>query len=111
LDQSSNVAGAISYYGASNLETILAQSNNFGRNLRSPALELLLGALPDAVPELARLASPVAHVGSGDPPLLLLHGDADPQMPVAQSIELAEAYRAKALDVELDILAGARHGG
>ena len=48
LNQSSDVAAIIDYYGASNLTTILAQSTPFGLNMRRPALELLLGALPDA---------------------------------------------------------------
>ncbi len=45
--QSSDVSAIIDYYGASNLTTILAQSTPFGLNMRRPALELLLGALPD----------------------------------------------------------------
>jgi dipeptidyl aminopeptidase/acylaminoacyl peptidase len=57
---------------------------------------------------LAKLASPVAHLDKADPPLLLLHGDADPQMPHAQSEELAKAYQAS---VKLIMLAGSKHGG
>jgi acetyl esterase/lipase len=52
LNQSSDVAAILDYYGASNLMTILAQSTPFGVNMRRPALELLLGATPDQVPRL-----------------------------------------------------------
>ncbi len=110
-DQSSDVQAIVSYYGASNLTTILAQSTPFGIGVREPALELLLGALPDATPELAELASPVTHVGAGDPPLLLLHGDQDPQMPINQSHELEGAYEKQGLDVYFDVVHGAVHGG
>ncbi len=111
LGQSSDVQAILDYYGASNLTTILAQSTPYGLSVRKPALDRLLGGQPDAVPELARLASPVLHVDRNDPPLLLLHGDQDPQMPIDQSRELDAAYRKLGLDVDLDVVRGARHGG
>ena len=111
VNQSSDVAAIIDYYGASNLATILAQSTPFGLNVRRPALELLLGALPENARSLAELASPVAHVDRGDPPLLIFHGDQDPQMPINQSHELQGAYEKMGLDVDFDVLHGAAHGG
>jgi acetyl esterase/lipase len=111
LSQSSDVAAILDYYGASNLTTILAQSTPFGVNMRRPALELLLGATPDQVPQLAELASPVVHVDRSDPPLLIFHGDQDPQMPINQSHELQGVYEKMGLDVYFDVLHGAAHGG
>lgn len=111
LDQSSSVQAIISYYGASNLTTILGQSTPFGLKVRRPALERLLGALPESVPQLARLASPVMHVDRGDPPLLLFHGDQDPQMPINQAHELEGAYQQHGLAVQLRVLHGVAHGG
>ncbi len=110
-DQSSDVQAIVSYYGASNLTTILAQSTPFGLGVREPALELLLGALPDATPALAELASPVMHVDAGDPPVLWLHGDQDPQMPINQAHELEGSYEKRGLDFTLDVVHGAAHGG
>jgi acetyl esterase/lipase len=109
--QSSDVQGIVSFFGASNLETILSQSTPYGLGVRVPALQLLLGGKPDEKPGLARLASPVAHVGAGDPPLLLLHGDQDPQMPVAQSLELLGAYERAGRRVRFVPVHGAAHGG
>jgi len=111
MNQSSDVQAIVSYFGASNLTTILAQSTPFGLNVRQPALQGLLGALPDEAKELAELASPVFHVDAGDPPLLLLHGDLDPQMPINQSHELNGAYQKAGLDSYFDVVHGARHGG
>lgn len=109
--QSSSVQAIVSYYGASDLRTILKQSTPFGLNMRQPALDRLLGAQPEQVPDLAALASPVTHVDAKDPPLMLLHGDQDPQMPVNQSLELQGAYEKLGLDVTLTIVHGAAHGG
>jgi acetyl esterase/lipase len=107
----SSVQAIVSLYGGSNLESILAQSTPHGLNVRVPALELLLGATPDKVPDLARLASPVAHVDSTDPPLLLVHGDQDPQMPINQAHELQGAYEKLGLRSQFKVLHGAAHGG
>jgi acetyl esterase/lipase len=110
-NQSSAVQGILSFYGAANLTTILSQSTPHGLGVRVPALELLLGGQPDSLPELARLASPVFHVDSHDPPLLLVHGDEDPQMPIEQSRELTRAYEAANLPVKFEVVHGAGHGG
>jgi len=111
FEQPSSVQAIVSYYGASNLTTILAQSTPSGANMRVPALERLLGAKPDAVAVLAKLASPVFHVTAGDPPLLLFHGDQDPQMPINQSHELQGAYEKQGLKAEFVVVHGAAHGG
>jgi acetyl esterase/lipase len=111
LTQSSSVQAIVDYFGASNLTTILVQSTPFGVNMRRPALELLLGALPDSAMDLAKLASPVFHIDRSDPPLLLLHGDQDPQMPINQAHELQGAYEKLGLDVYFDVVHGAAHGG
>jgi acetyl esterase/lipase len=111
LDQSSDVHAIVSFFGASNLSTILEQSTPFGVGVRTPALRLLLGGLPKEQTELTRLASPVFHVDDADPPLLLLHGDQDPQMPINQSHELHGAYRSRGLDVQFEVVHGAAHGG
>jgi acetyl esterase/lipase len=111
LDQSSAVQAIVSYFGASNLTTILQQSTPFGVGVRQPALIRLLGGLPSDVEPLAKLASPVFHVDASDPPLLLLHGDQDRQMPINQSHELEGAYERQGLDVDFIVVHDAGHGG
>ena len=108
---SSEVHAIVSYFGASDLLTILAQSTPYGLGIREPALKTLLGALPNENEALARLASPVFQVDAHDPPLLLLHGDQDPQMPINQSHELEGAYERAGLDAKLVVVHGAGHGG
>jgi dipeptidyl aminopeptidase/acylaminoacyl peptidase len=111
LKQSSDIAAIIDYYGASNLMTILSQSTPLGLSVRQPTLDLLLGAQPEQARTLAELASPVTHVDRADPPLLIFHGDQDPQMPINQSHELQGAYEKAGLDVSFDVVHGAAHGG
>ena len=111
LTESSSVQAILDYHGASNLTTILKQSTPFGLGVRKPALDLLLGAQPEDATALAELASPVTHVDRDDPPLLLLHGDQDPQMPINQAHELQGAYEKAGLDVAFHVVHGAAHGG
>ena len=110
-DADSSVQAIVSFYGASNLTTILRQSTPHGLSVRVPALKLLLGGSPEEEPGLARLDSPVVHVDGQDPPLLLLHGDQDPQMPINQSHELEGAYKNVGASVRLDVVHGGAHGG
>ncbi len=110
-DQSSDVQAIVDYYGPTNFMTILPQSTPHGLSVRVPALQLLLGDRPEEVPDLARLASPVFHVDANDPPLLLIHGDQDPQVPINQSHELHAKYREHNLPVTFEVVHGGAHGG
>jgi acetyl esterase/lipase len=109
LNVSSSVQAIVSYFGASDLTTILAQSTPEGLKVREPALRRLLGAAPDQVPELARQASPLFHVDRNDPPILLLHGDQDTQMPLNQVYELQWAYEQVGRHADVMILHGVDH--
>ena len=111
VDESSDVQAIVSYFGASNLTTILSQSTPHGLNVRKPALDLFIGGQPEESVELAKQASPIFHIDRSDPPLLLLHGDQDPQMPINQSHELHHAYQQQGLDVAFEVVHGAAHGG
>jgi acetyl esterase/lipase len=108
---SSDVQAIVSFYGMSNLTSILSQSTPHGLQVRIPALEQLLGGQPQEKSELARLASPVFNVDARDPPVLLLHGDQDPQAPINQSHELQGVYEKVGRPVEFVVVHGAAHGG
>ena len=111
LDTSSDVQSIVSFYGMSNLTTILSQSTPHGLKVRVPALELLLEGQPEENPERARLASPVFHVDATDPPLLLIHGDQDPQAPINQSHELQGRYESVNRPCEFHVVHDGKHGG
>ena len=111
LDQSSDVQAIIDLYGPTNFLTILDQSTPHGLGVRIPALQLLLRGQPEDKQELAKLASPVFHVDESDPPLLLIHGDQDPQVPINQSHELHGRFRESQLPVQFEVMHGGAHGG
>jgi acetyl esterase/lipase len=111
LEQSSSVDAIIDLYGPIDFMTILEQSTDHGRSVRVPALQLLLGAQPHEAPELAKLASPVEHVDAKDPPLLLIHGEQDPQVPIMQSRELHDRYKQLDLPVRMEVIPEGVHGG
>lgn len=79
--------------------------------MREPALRQLFGGTVEQKSALAREASPVYHVDARDPPLLLLHGDQDAQMPINQMHELEGAYAAAGIKAETRVLHGVGHDG
>lgn len=109
--ESSRVDAVVDFYGPTNFMTILEQSTPHGLSVRVPALKLLLGDRPENRVELARLASPVFHVDAQDPPLLMIHGDQDPQVPINQSHELHAEYKKHKRDVIFEVVHGGAHGG
>ncbi|MBK5269392.1 MAG: alpha/beta hydrolase, partial [Bacteroidia bacterium] len=111
LNESSSVQAILDFYGPTDFMTILNQSTPHGLSVRVPALKLLLGKPVEEAPELAKQASPVYQVDSTDPPLFIAHGDQDIQVPVNQSLELMAAYKKNNLQVQLEIIPGAGHGG
>ncbi|WP_339734593.1 alpha/beta hydrolase [uncultured Gimesia sp.] len=109
--ESSRIDAIVDYFGPTNFMTILPQSTPHGLSVRVPALQLLLGDRPEREPALAKLASPVFHVDDQAPPLLLIHGDQDPQVPINQSHELHGKYKQHKRDVTFEVIHGAAHGG
>lgn len=69
----------------------------------------LVGPLPDAA-DIYRARSPISRATEIRAPVLLLHGDEDTSVPVAQSEALAEALRAAGTPVERHVYAGEGHG-
>lgn len=74
------------------------------------AEEDLLGVRPGEALELARAASPVAHVRAGAPPFLILHGQADLIVPARQSELLYEALACGGCEATLCLIDGFDHG-
>jgi dipeptidyl aminopeptidase/acylaminoacyl peptidase len=55
------------------------------------------------------LASPVTHLNSNSPPVLLVHGDNDETVNVKLSIDFAEELKKKDIPHMLIIVEGGRH--
>jgi acetyl esterase/lipase len=71
---------------------------------------LLIGAAVRDRPDLARAASPIAHVRSHAPPTLIVHGTGDSAIPAAQSEQLYDALARCGNDVTLYLVRGFGHG-
>ena len=93
-----------------------APSNLLTMKRESGLTSMFLGALlspwtrPGSIPyNRAIAASPVTHVSADDPPILLLHGDADKMVAVEQSRAFAKVLAEAGLTHELVEVEGAGH--
>lgn len=59
---------------------------------------------------IAREASPVSHVSADDPPMLLLHGDADEVVPIEGAQKLTGKLEEAGVPTKLITVKGAGHG-
>ncbi len=110
---SSRVQAVCDFYGPANLLTMGKQSGPESQVNHdapdSPEARLLGGPVQENA-EKAKLASPITYVSSDDPPFLIVHGDKDPVVPVAQSREFHEALKAAGVNSTLHIVEGGGHG-
>lgn len=74
-----------------------------------PALLAYLGARPEAAPELAAAASPVAQVRAGAPPFLVIHSRRDPRVDCRCSLRFVRALRAAGVPVRFQTLGSPGH--
>ena len=76
----------------------------------SPESKLVGGAIQEN-PEKTRRASPLTYVSKGDTPILIVHGDQDPLVPLAQSEVFFAALKKAGVDADLYVVKGGGHGG
>lgn len=76
----------------------------------SPASKLVGGAIQENKEKAAK-ANPINYVTKESAPFLILHGNADPLVPAAQSERLQEVLKKAGVPVELVFLKRAEHGG
>lgn len=98
------VAAIVDWFGITDVADLLD-----GENMKTYAVQWL-SSLPNRV-EIAKRVSPMTYVRPGVPPIISVHGDADPTVPYAHSVRLQEALKKVQVDGELVTVAGGRHGG
>lgn len=95
IEQTSNrVAAVVAYYPFTDLR-------GFSGPNERPALDFNVEEEPNV--------SPILFVSEDDPPILLVHGDEDPVVPIEHSRKLDQALKDLSLDVELVTIEGAGH--
>jgi acetyl esterase/lipase len=113
LTTSSAVQCVVDYFGPADLLTMGSMSGPQSRIAHdaedSPETTLLGGAIQKN-PKLALRASPTTYVQDGAPPFLIVHGDADPIVPMGQSVLLDKKLRAAGNESTLHIVEDGGHG-
>jgi acetyl esterase/lipase len=103
-DRPMKVAAIVNYYGITDVADLLS-----GPNQKTYAVRWL-GSLPNAV-EVAKRVSPLLYVRKDLPPILTIHGDADPTVPYQHAVRLHEALDKAKVPNELLTIPGGKHGG
>jgi len=98
------VATIVNFYGITDVADLLD-----GPNMKSYAVAWL-GSRPDRV-EVAKRVSPLTYVREGLPPILTVHGDADPTVPYSHAVRLHEALAKAGVPNQLLTIPGGKHGG
>ena len=104
-------AAVIELFGPMDLTRHVEQSRQPGRQATTSVQELVGGdpTADEAARKLARAGSPILHVGANDPPMMVVHGTADPLVHLDQSRDFVAAVRAAGATAELVEVDGAGH--
>jgi acetyl esterase/lipase len=97
-------AAIINWYGFPSLADLVE-----GPNARAP-VGAWLGNAPNRM-ELAKRLSPMTYVRNGGPPVISVHGDADPTSPYEFAVRFHEALKKAGVPNELVTVPGGKHGG
>jgi acetyl esterase/lipase len=97
------VAAIVNFYGITDVEDLLE-----GPNMKTYAVTWL-GSMENRR-EIARRVSPIHYVRAGLPPVITIHGDADPTVPYQHGVQLHEALQKAGVDSKLVTIPGGHHG-
>jgi acetyl esterase/lipase len=98
------VAAIVNWFGITDVVDLLD-----GANTRAYAVQWL-GSRPDRN-DVARRLSPMTYVRKDLPPILTIHGDADPTVPYQHATKLHAALQQAGAPSELLTIPGGKHGG
>jgi acetyl esterase/lipase len=97
------VSAIVNWYGITDVEDLLE-----GPNMKTYAVAWL-SSMPNR-PEIARRVSPIHFVRSDLPPIITIHGDADPTVPYTHAVRLHEALQKAGVPNKLVTIPGGHHG-
>jgi acetyl esterase/lipase len=98
------VAAIVNFYGITDVGDLLD-----GANMKTYAVAWM-GSMMNRE-EIARRVSPLTYVRAGLPPILTIHGDADPTVPYTHAVRLHKALTEAGVPNQLLTIPGGRHGG
>ncbi|MCC9658653.1 alpha/beta hydrolase fold domain-containing protein [Rhodopirellula halodulae] len=111
-DQSSTVQAVVDLYGPTDFEAFVTEPGYEAHNRDgSPESKLLGGG--EVLPNQAGIkkVNPITYIDANDPPFLIIHGTADPVVPMNQSQKLHAALETANVPSKLHLIRGAKHGG
>lgn len=109
LDQSSRVSCVIDFCGPSDFLTFGGKGSIIDPDDPAQVIAHLLGGPAKDQPEAARSASPVTYISKDDAPFLIVHGDQDQLVPLAQATEFDGALGAAGVSSTLITGTGGPH--
>lgn len=98
------VSAIVNWYGITDVEDLLD-----GANMKTYAVTWLSSM--ENRREIARRVSPIHYVRLGLPPIITIHGDADPTVPYSHAVRLHEALEKAGVANALVTIPGGHHGG
>ena len=103
-DEEMSVAAIVNWYGITDVGDLLA-----GPNAKTYAVNWM-GGLTDRM-EIAERVSPLTYIRPGLPPVLTIHGNADPIVPYDHAVRLHQALDEAGVVNQLHTVEGGGHGG
>lgn len=98
------VAAIVNWFGVTDVNDVIDGPH------RANAAASWMGSLPNRE-EIARRVSPLTYVRAGIPPVITIHGDADPAVPYPEGVKLHEALTKIGVPNQLVTIPGGKHGG
>jgi len=98
------VAAIVNWFGITDVVDLLD-----GANKQDYAVAWL-GSMTNRE-EISRRTSPLTYVRAGLPPVITIHGDADPTVPYSHAVRLQAALNKAGVANELVTIPGGKHGG
>ena len=98
------VAAIVNFYGITDVVDLLD-----GPNRKTYAVAWM-SSMPNRE-EIGRRVSPLTYVRAGLPPILTIHGDADPTVPYTHALRLQKALNEAGVPNQLLTIPGGKHGG
>ena len=97
------IAAVINWFGITDVPDVIDGKNS------QPAAVRWFGDLPNKL-EIARNVSPLTYVRAGLPPILTVHGDADPTVPYPEAVKLHQELAKVNVPNQLVTVPGGKHG-
>lgn len=110
LDQHSRVQGVVDFFGPVDLLQLFDDAQKLKDPLAGEIAQLL-GGDPHRVPVPTTASNPTLFIDVETPPFLIIHGDQDTSIPLAQSRLLFDALVKSNVSAHLHLIHGADHFG